>query len=135
MLDSEQSVSVEITPVGVFVIAEVNGSVQRTNHFQHETPLAAQRSEAYEPDSSQRLSLVRERLAGGLPADEGALVDLLRSGEGQPPLTCVPDMSLQLGERWATLATIVTDPERKTIRVLDGMPTEAATGAWRTLTV
>jgi len=135
MLDASRSVSVEMSPAGVFVIEEVDGSVQRTNHFQHGTPLAEQKSEVYEPDSSARLELVRERLEGGLPADAAAMVEVLVSGEGQPPLTCHADMSKGYGERWATLATIVTEPEARTIRILDGMPTDAATGAWRVLTV
>ena len=44
-------------------------------------------------------------------------------------------MSKGYGDRWATLATLITDPEARTIRILDGMPTEAETGEWRTLTV
>lgn len=135
MLDASRAVSVEMSPAGVFVIEERAGSVQRTNHFQHDTPLASQKSEIYEPDSSARLALVRERLAGGLPADTTAMIDLLVSGEGQPPLTCHADMSKGYGERWATLSTIVTDPEARTIRILDGMPTDTATGEWRVLTV
>ncbi|MBL3685783.1 hypothetical protein D3248_02275 [Leucobacter zeae] len=135
MLDATRAVSVEMSPAGVYVIEEVEGSVQRTNHFQHGTPLAEQKSEVYEPDSTARLELVRERLAGGLPADAAAMVEVLVSGEGQPPLTCHADMSKGYGERWATLATIVTEPEARTIRILDGMPTDAATGEWRVLTV
>lgn len=131
MLDADRAVSVEMSPAGVFVIEEVAGSVQRTNHFQDAEPLGGQKSEIYEPDSSERLALVRERLADGGPADTTALVDLLVSGEGQPPLTCHADMAKSYGERWATLATIVTDPERRSIRILDGMPTDAATGEWR----
>lgn len=135
MLDGERAVSVEMSPAGVFVIDEVDGSVQRTNHFQHETPLAQQKTEVYEPDSSARLALVRERLASGLPTDTSAMVRLLLSNADQPPLTCVPDMTLSYGERWATLATVVSDPGTRTLRVLDGMPPEADTGSWRTLTV
>lgn len=135
MVDANGAVSVEMSPAGVFPIAEVDGSVQRTNHFQHVTPLAGQKTELYEPDSSERLELVRERIAAGQPAAATQMVELLVSGEGQPPLTCVADMSLQLGERWATLATIITDPDARTIRILDGMPPEAATGSWLTLTV
>lgn len=135
MLDATQAASVEMSPAGVFPIPERDGSVQRTNHFQDATPLGGQKTELYEPDSSARLSLVRERIADGAPADAEAMVDLLVSGEGQPPLTCVPDMALQYGERWASLATVITDPDHRTIRILDGMPTEAATGSWRTITV
>lgn len=135
LLDGERAVSVEISPAGVFVIDERDGSVQRTNHFQDATPLAGQKTELYEPDSSERLALLRARLAGGAPDEPSEMVRLLLSGEGEPPLTCVPDMALQYGERWATLATVLTDPDRRTISILDGMPTDAATGAWRTLTV
>ena len=133
MLDADRAVSLELTPAGVFVFDEQSGSVQRTNHFQHATPLAQQKDELYEPDSSARLELIRERLSPGLPADEDALVEVLLTGPGEPPLTSVPDMSLTFGERWATLATIITDPSRRTIRVLDGSPADAATGTWRLL--
>lgn len=134
MVDATGAVSLEMSPTGIFPIAEVDGSVQRTNHFQHETPLARQKTELYEPDSSERLALVRERILAGQPDATSQMVELLVSGEGQPPLTCVPDMSKELGERWATLATVITDPKSRSIRILDGMPTEAVTGAWRTLT-
>ena len=134
MLDADRAVSVEMSPRGAWVIPEVDGSVQRTNHFQDDAPLAGQKSDLYEPDSSERLDLVRARLSGGHPGSDGELVELLVSGEGQPPLTCRADLSKGFGERWATLATIVTDPGARSIRILDGMPTDAATGAWRTLT-
>ena len=133
MLDAQRAVSVEMSPEGVFVIEAVAGSVQRTNHFQHETPLGAQKSEIYEPDSSERLALVRERLADGLLLEPAGMVRVLLTEEGEPPLTCRADMSKSYGERWATLATVLTDPDARTIRILDGMPTDAETGAWRTL--
>ncbi|QBE48301.1 C45 family autoproteolytic acyltransferase/hydolase [Leucobacter triazinivorans] len=135
MLDAERAVSVEMSPAGVFVIEAEGGSVQRTNHFQHETPLSAQKSELYEPDSTERLELMRARLSEGLPAASADLVRVLLTEEGEAPLTCRADMSQGYGERWATLATIVTDPVARTIRILDGMPTDAETGEWRELTV
>lgn len=134
MLDADRAVTVEMSPAGVFVIEESEGSVIRTNHFLDATPLAEQKSALYEPDSSERRALLVDRLGAGVPADEKALVALLESGPGEPPLTCVPDMSLAFGERWATLATVITEPEARTIRILDGMPTEAELGAWRVLT-
>ncbi|MBK0422315.1 hypothetical protein JD292_09540 [Leucobacter sp. CSA2] len=135
LLDRERAVALELSPVGVFEIGEVDGSVQRTNHFLNSTPLAGQKTAQAEPDSSARLALIRSRLEGGLPRDEAGLVDLLVSGEGEAPLTCRPDLSLPVGEHWATLATVVTEPERGRIRILDGMPTEAETGAWRVLEI
>lgn len=135
MLDSRRAVSVEMSPAGVFVIDEADGSVQRTNHFQHEAPLAAQKTEVYEPDSSARLELLRARLSGGLPDSATAMVRVLLTEEGEPPLTCRADMSKGYGERWETLATILTDPDARTIRIFDGMPSSAIeAGAWRVLT-
>ena len=77
---------------------------------------------------------------GGLPAvdeEDGRAPhrDTPRDVGVGTPLTCRADMSKGYGDRWATLATLITDPEARTIRILDGMPTEAETGEWRTLTV
>ncbi|PRI11296.1 C45 family autoproteolytic acyltransferase/hydolase [Leucobacter massiliensis] len=135
MLDTSRTVSVEMSPAGFAVIDELDGSVQRTNHFQAAELLAGQKNESYEPDSSERLALVRSRLAGGSPASGEELVRLLVSGEGEAPLSCRADMSKGYGERWATLATVVSDPAARSIRILDGMPTDAETGSWRELTV
>ena len=77
-----------------------------------------------------RFDLLEQRIVADRPADLVALVALLESGEGDPPLSCVADPAMPLGDRWATLATVVMTPAERRIRVLDGMPTEAATGAW-----
>lgn len=135
LLDATTAVSAELSPVGVFAIAERGGSVQRTNHFQHPTPLTGQRADVEESQSPARLELVRSRLATGLPATPEALVEVLISGEGEAPLCCVPNMSLEYGERMSTLATIVTDPVGRTVRVVDGMPTRAAAGPWRVISL
>lgn len=132
LIDETRAVSLEITPVGVFEIAQQAGVVVRTNHFQDAGPLERQKP-VYEPDSSERLALVRERLDAGLPADDAALVALLESGPGQAPLTCVPDMTQPLGERWATLCTALSDPGARTLRVLDGTPVEVGEKTWREL--
>ena len=78
---------------------------------------------------------MRSRLANGLPVDAEAMVRLLVSVEGEAALTCRPDMSAPLGDHWATLCTVITEPAVRTIRVFDGMPPEALTGDWRVLTV
>ncbi|MHA3685088.1 C45 family autoproteolytic acyltransferase/hydrolase [Leucobacter sp. HY1908] len=134
LIDAGRAVSLEITPVGVFEIEQQAGAVVRTNHFQAPLPLERQKP-VYEPDSSQRLALVQRRLATGLPAGDEQLVALLESGAGEPPLTCVPDMTQPLGERWATLCTVLTDPAARSLRVLDGTPLDAGSKEWRTLSV
>ena len=67
LLDAGRAVTVEMSPAGVFVFEEDAGSVLRTNHFLDATPLADQKSALYEPDSSERLALLRERLDRGAP--------------------------------------------------------------------
>ena len=136
MLDGTRAVSLEISPAGVFEITEIDGSVQRTNHFQHAEPLGAQKSEIYEPDSTERLALIRERLAAAPVSSAVDMVRLLLSGPGEPPLTCVADLAKSYGDRWATLATVVSDPDARTLRVFDGMPPAAVAageGQWRVL--
>ncbi|MGK0722806.1 C45 family autoproteolytic acyltransferase/hydrolase [Leucobacter sp. W1478] len=130
LTDAGGAVSLEVTPVGVFEVPLREGYLIRTNHFQHPTPLSEQKA-SYEPDSTERFALLEQRIDAGRPADLTALVSLLESGEGDPPLSCVADPAMPLGDRWATLATIVMSPAERRIRVLDGMPTDAATGAWR----
>lgn len=129
LTDARGAVSLEVTPVGVFEVPLREGYLIRTNHFQHPTPLREQKA-SFEPDSTERFDLVERRILACRPADLTALVSLLESGEGDPPLSCVADPAMPLGERWATLATVVMSPAERRIRVLDGMPTQAATGAW-----
>ena len=129
LTDASGAVSLEVTPVGVFEAPLREGYLIRTNHFQHPTPLREQKA-SYEPDSTERFDLLEQRIVADRPADLVALVALLESGEGDPPLSCVADPAMPLGDRWATLATVVMTPAERRIRVLDGMPTEAATGAW-----
>ncbi|KIP52111.1 C45 family autoproteolytic acyltransferase/hydolase [Leucobacter komagatae] len=133
LIDSARSVSLEMSPRGVREIHGGAGSVVRTNHFIDAGLVTEQKHALYEPDSSERFDLLTQRLADRAPASREQLIDALVSGPGEPPLCCVPDMSRPFGERWATLSTVVTDPERRSIMVLDGMPSEADDKPWRVL--
>ncbi|SEM94030.1 C45 family autoproteolytic acyltransferase/hydolase [Nonomuraea pusilla] len=135
LFDRETVVTTDITPVGVFVVEPVGGTVIRTNHFLSPEPGAGEKSELYQPDSGERFDLVASRLARGRePRSATELLGVLRSGPGEPPLCCVPDMTLPLGQRWATLATVMLEPATRTARVADGSPLEARNGPWRVLT-
>lgn len=133
LTDADRSVSVEMSPVGIVEIEERDGAVVRTNHFQHPVHRRHAKSELYEPGTSERFELVRERLADAPPADREALVALLVTEPGEPDLCCRPDLTLPFGQHWATLATVVSEPVARTLRVLDGMPTEARSKDWRVL--
>ncbi|MDI3417661.1 C45 family peptidase [Streptomyces luteolus] len=110
------------------------GTLVRTNHFLTPTPAAQEKTWLYQPDSGRRHDLIRYRLTLNTPTGPDELVALLRSGAGEAPLTCVPDMSLPQGERWATLATVILEPAARTARVLDGTPVDTGTRPWRRLT-
>lgn len=134
LFDPDAAVTTDITPAGVFVVEPSAGTLIRTNHF---LSAAAREDEKdiYQPDSGDRHDLLATRLATR-PDPEGAddLLTLLHSGPGEPPLCCVPDLDLPLGERWATLATVVLDPAARTARIAAGTPLEARDRPWRTLT-
>lgn len=133
LIDAEQSVSVELTPAGVFRAPLVQGFAVRTNHFQTPEPARNEKTHLYYDDSVERFDFVVDRLARATPADERELVALLSSAPGEPALCCVPDMSKALGDRWATLATVVLDPHARTLRALAGSPRDAASGVWHEL--
>lgn len=135
LFDRETVVTADITPIGVFVVEPVGGTVIRTNHFLSPEPRAGEKSELYQPDSGERYDLIAARLARGpRPRSAADLLGFLYSGPGQPPLCCVPDMTLPLGERWATLSTIVLEPASRTARIAEGSPLEARDRPWRVLT-
>lgn len=133
LIDSTRAVSLEMSPAGRYALTEERGFVARTNHFVDPALAADEKRWLYEPDSSERRALIIERLAASPPKSTKALVETLVSGPDEAPLCCVPDMEKTFGERWATLSTIVTDPAARSMRVLDGMPSDAATLAWRDL--
>ncbi|WP_328808221.1 C45 family peptidase [Nonomuraea antri] len=135
LFDADTAVTTDITPVGVFPVEPIGGTLIRTNHFLSPAPRDGEKNELYQPDSGERYDLVADRLARRPePRDPDALLAFLYSGPGQPPLCCVPDMTLPPGERWATLATITLEPASRTARVADGSPMEARDRPWRTLT-
>ncbi len=78
--------------------------------------------------------LIRKRLTPmALPQSPDDLVGLLASGEGEAALTCLPDMSLPEGQRWASLATVILEPTTSTARILDGTPADSGSRPWRHL--
>lgn len=123
------AVLLDISPEGVFsapAIAE--GTWLRTNHFLTEAPAAHEKTWLYQPDSGQRWDFLRGRLlSAGAATDAEQLRAMLVTGDGEPPVTCVPDLALPMGERWASLATVVLDPVGRRADVLDGTPAETAT--------
>lgn len=134
LLDAERVLTVEMTSVGVFATEPVGGSVIRTNHFLDPVPSAHERAGLDKPDSTARYDLIRSRLDHEpAPGEAADLLPYLFSEPEQPRLCAVPDMSLALGERWGSLATVLLEPAARTVRVADGTPLAARAGEWRVL--
>ncbi|MFE4796124.1 hypothetical protein ACFRFL_13665 [Streptomyces sp. NPDC056708] len=56
------------------------------------------------------------------------------TGDGEPPVTCLPDLDRPPGQRWASLATVTLEPTTRTARILDGTPADIGSRDWRILT-
>ncbi|MFF7245878.1 C45 family autoproteolytic acyltransferase/hydrolase [Embleya sp. NPDC008237] len=135
LFDPSRAVLLDLSPAGVFEIEPENGVLLRTNHFLTPIPAANEKTWLYQPDSTERRDFVQARLARrGAPNTPDELVDLLVTGAGEPPVTCVADPDKPLGQRWATLATVILEPATRTATILDGTPADAASGTWRSLT-
>ncbi|MCF2533978.1 C45 family autoproteolytic acyltransferase/hydolase [Yinghuangia soli] len=135
LFDPAEAVLLDLSPDGVFPIEPEDGLLVRTNHFLTPVPAAAEKTWLYQPDSGERRDFVRARLAGrGAPESPGDLFGHLVTAPGEPPVTCLPDMALPLGQRWASLATVALEPAARTARILDGTPADADSRTWRTLT-
>ncbi|MFI6880966.1 C45 family autoproteolytic acyltransferase/hydrolase [Streptomyces sp. NPDC050400] len=130
------AVLLDISPVGVHEIRPdaMTGALLRTNHFLTPSLTADEKSWLYQPDSGERRAFMAQRLQGELPSTVDELAALLVTGDGEPPVTCLPDPAKPLGQRWASLATVTLDPATRTARVLDGTPADIGTTPWRVLT-
>ncbi|MET9346890.1 C45 family peptidase [Streptomyces termitum] len=131
LFDERRAVLLDLSPDGVFEAPAVDDATRlRTNHFLTPAPARHEKTWLYQPDSGERYDFLRDRLARTPAADHDALLRLLVTGPGEPPVTCVPDPEAPLGRRWASLATVLLDPAARTARVLDGTPAEHADRPW-----
>lgn len=83
------------------------------------------------PDSLFRLDLLRRRtheLGGRAAGDLLAVLDSHLGSGGA--ICCHPEPGSGLGDRYATLATVVVDPAAGRMRVSDGGPCEIEPHGW-----
>ncbi|MGW1836041.1 C45 family autoproteolytic acyltransferase/hydolase [Streptomyces sp. NPDC002067] len=132
LFDPTDAALLDLSPDGVFPVAPQGGTYVRTNHFLTPVPATQEKTWLYQPDSGERYALLRTRLAEtGPPTSPADLVPFLISGPGEAPLTCLPDMTLPEGHRWASLATVLLEPATRTAHILDGTPADAGERGWR----
>ncbi|MFJ5724503.1 C45 family autoproteolytic acyltransferase/hydolase [Streptomyces sp. NPDC093149] len=135
LFDETDAVLLDLSPVGVFSMQPEQGMLVRTNHFLTPGPAADEKTWLYQPDSGERYDFVRARLARTEPpATPDDLAGCLVTRDGEPPVTCLPDVDKPLGQRWASLATVTLEPSTRTARILDGTPADMGSRDWRTLT-
>jgi isopenicillin-N N-acyltransferase like protein len=96
-----------------------------TNHFLRDPGRSGDRLLPEAPHTVLRLELAARRMArlADGEIDEESILEALRSHRGGAgAICCHPDQSAVFGDRWTTLATIVTDPAQGAMRVLRGGP-------------
>ena len=124
--DGGVACTVELSPAGPgFVTPDTRGVLVHTNHFLRDPGRAGDRLLPEAPDTVLRLELASRRMArlaeGEIDAE--AILEALRSHRGgSGAICCHPAESAAFGDRWTTLATIVTDPAEGAMRVLRGGP-------------
>lgn len=117
---------VELSPTGNAVLPAAAEVLLHTNHFLDRELAAGERTELYQPDSLQRIDLLGARVAERfVPAGPADLVPYLSTGPGDPAeICCAPPPGATLGDRWATLATVLLQPATGTVRVAAGSPAQ-----------
>jgi isopenicillin-N N-acyltransferase-like protein len=134
LVAEDAAVCAELSPCRVTTLVPMDGFASHTNHFLDPVNAHREKYWLYEPDSQQRLALIERRLRQyPKPNVVDDLVDYLISEPWQPQLCCVPAPDAAFGDRWATLATVLLEPEYLRARVLAGSPADAGQGGWITL--
>ena len=126
VLTPDEGAVLEVSPAGVARIDPSAGWLAHCNHFLSSALAAEEKSELFEPDSQQRLSLVQSRLHRyPAPRDSEDLLAYLYSDVDQPALCCVPAPDAVFGDRWRTLATVTSDNRAGRLAIYSGSPIEA----------
>lgn len=131
----EGAVTVELSPVGAATIRPTEDVLLHTNHFLEQRLSDGEKSGVYDPDSQLRYGVLVDRAARGpLPRDAQDLIPYLVSYPGdEAELCCVPAEGAVLGQRWATLATVVMDSAARSMSVSAGSPLDASADSLVTL--
>ncbi|MBS1888643.1 MAG: peptidase C45 [Actinobacteria bacterium] len=115
-----------------YVLPDERGHLVHTNHFLSPGGEAGDLEPVVGPDSLFRFELMRRR-AGHLTAPAGGeeMLAAFRSHlGGGGAVCCHPEPGAGLGDRYATLATVLVDPAAGRLRFADGGPCEAGPESW-----
>jgi isopenicillin-N N-acyltransferase-like protein len=131
----ETALTAELRP-GVapeYVLPDEAGLLVHTNHFLSPAAVPDDREPTIGPDSLFRLELLRRRAArlrGTAPGAEEMLAPFDSHLGAGGAICCHPEPGAELGDRYATLATVLVDPVHGRLRFADGGPCAAAGSGW-----
>ncbi len=120
------ALSIELCPEGAgHALPAADGLLVHTNHFIGAPARPGDLEPSTAPDTLVRLDVVRRRLTRRPPADADQVIDGLCSHlGGAGAVCCHPAPGAALGERYATLATVVVDARRRALTARRGGPCE-----------
>lgn len=123
----ESALTAELRPGAApgYVLPEESGLLVHTNHFLSPAAVPGDLEPTIGPDSFFRLELLRRRAArlrGARPGAEELLAPFHSHLGGGGAICCHPEPGADLGERYATLATVLVDPLAGRLRVTEGGP-------------
>jgi isopenicillin-N N-acyltransferase-like protein len=136
----ETALTAELRPGAApgYVLPDESGLLVHTNHFLSPAAVAGDREPTIGPDSLFRLELLRRgaaRLRGTSPGRGEMLAPFESHLGGGGAICCHPEPGADLGDRYATLATVLVDPLHGRLRFADGGPCAAAEFGWTEVNV
>jgi isopenicillin-N N-acyltransferase like protein len=99
------------------------GVLLHTNHFLSESGARGERETVIGPDSFIRYDVLRRRVANSQPTSVAEALEAMSSHVGGGGAVCChPYPDAELGDRYATLATVWFDVGQRTLTVREGGP-------------
>jgi isopenicillin-N N-acyltransferase-like protein len=118
------AVTAEVFPGGPrILLPDERGILLHTNHFLSEAGARGERETVIGPDSFIRYDVLRRHIASNPPTSVGEALEAMTSHVGGGGAVCAhPYADAELGDRYATLATVWLDVDARTLAVREGGP-------------
>ncbi|HET6510255.1 MAG TPA: C45 family peptidase [Baekduia sp.] len=128
----KSAISADLVPEGPrFVAPAPTGLLIRTNHCLDPATALGDRAPRVGPDSYLRHDVLSRALYGRTPATREALRALMANHTGgSGAVCCHPEEGAELGDRWATLATVSLDVHAGELWVRRNGPCDVASQWW-----
>ena len=109
-----------------------DGWLVHTNHFLDAELARGELRGRREPETYDRLRLLSARVAGrtGIDGADDLAALLTAHPQDGAEVCCHAPVEGRLGNRWATLATIMVDPAARELHLHSGGPCSARPGEW-----